>query len=272
MPKNQPRASVKKPAQKSAPVAKKPIRIVASSVDPAALPSESTPEADRVDIGLRYPTDVLARIAAALLAEWKHDKASLVSYGFNDPWAAGMLALLARIDALKSNRDAAVRGRKPTGKDLESCLAAGKFWRQRFVAIVNRTPSADEAPKFGSTRRNPLMLAEQLDNLAGFISDHASESESFGGGAAFADEGHKVAAELRALYSVHTDSMRTLSPAAKDLQAAKGTLYLELKSLSRFGLAVLKPSRRERYVLKHLLARKGQQKPPTPPPPAPKAA
>jgi hypothetical protein len=203
------------------------------------------------ETGSRVVAGRLADAARRVLALAAEDESALATFGFGAPWRKALEPKIEMVDEAKGGRALAQSGARPSGSAAAAALASALKWESRYGVVVKNAPEPirSAAPRAHAHDDSPKAVATDMTTLAKFISEHAKETEHFGGGAAFAKDGQAIAADLAGKRTAHASDLAKVSPAVHALHVAEGGLYLELVRVSRAAHAVLPHTRASLYSL-----------------------
>jgi hypothetical protein len=193
------------------------------------LPSSSLAATDRIDVGSRFATEPLVSHARAVLE--KLPSYPFAAYGFDAAWTRAFESLLDAIDSQLAQLDASHEAALPTGAALDGAVEAAKNWRREALAVVAILPGANPHALPKTSGSSAAGLAASLKKLVPRVS--AARVTPHGDGRAMSRRGRELLTALDRARVAHRKSLARLSPEAKALHAAKGTLYEELKRIAR---------------------------------------
>ena len=214
-----------------------------------ALPSSSLTALHLVTVGARYSAAKLVEHAHAVLP--KLDKYDFARFGFDAKWAAGIDALIAKIESAAQSRQAAADDALPTGDALHAAIAEAKEWRRDATTVLSVTPSlASNALGLG-TGSSVAKLVTSMRKLLPHVAKPAAAAH--GGGEGMRKRGQKAIDALERAQASHTKALGKVSPAVRTLSADKGALYEELRRFARVARRVA-PADAHLFALQEHLA------------------
>lgn len=192
------------------------------------LPSASLPKPTLTEVGTRFSTTALTKLANVVLAKVAKQPA-FAPYGFGAPWISAMRAQLDALSTAHADvrvaRDAVV----PTSQAFNEAMHAAKEYRRRAATVVSLTPGISH--RFIATGSSTKKLVASIEDLLPRVASAATVPH--GGGPALAKEGKDVLAALDAALGKHVSAAGEISPELRALSAMKGIVYEELQRLAR---------------------------------------
>jgi hypothetical protein len=219
--------------------------------DSDLLVSLQEPEDHLAEVGSRVVAGRLVDLAHTVLGLCAEDDKVLAPLGFGAPWRKAVEARADDLSDAKGGRVLAQSEARPSGVAVASAIASVNQWLVRYGTVTKNAPASirQAAPHVSAHEHSVKEVATELASLATFISNHAKETQAFGGGEGFAKQGHAIASELTTKRQTHVSATGKISPAVHALHVVEGAVYLELVRLSRAAHDALPHARAKLYAL-----------------------